>query len=116
LQTDPLLPSHLRPRWRRCLDGPVHFVTSSLALSLAAWLGSMPLVACYFHLFTPISLLANLVVVPLGSLALMSNLGSLLCGGRGLPPMANSSKRHAHHRSSAQRRRFDLRRCARANG
>src|SRR2546421_2851395 len=81
LETDPLLPPELRPRWRRRLDAPIHFVTSSLALSLAAWLGSMPLVACYFHLFTPISLLANLVVVPLGSLALMSNLGSLLCGG-----------------------------------
>src|SRR5438034_4484604 len=32
---------------------------SSLATSLAAWLGSLPLIASYFHLFTPISLLAN---------------------------------------------------------
>ena len=80
LQPDPLLPPELRPRWRRWLDGPVHFLTTSLATSLAAWLGSLPLVAFYFHLFTPVSLAANLVIVPLSSLALMSNLGSLVCG------------------------------------
>ena len=78
LETDPLLPPELRPRWRRWLDGPVHFVTTSLATSIAAWLGSMPLIALYFHLFTPVSLLANLVIVPLSSLALACNLGSLL--------------------------------------
>jgi competence protein ComEC len=51
------------------------------ALSLAAWIGSIPLSALYFHLFSPISPLANIVAVPLGTLALMSNLGSLVCGG-----------------------------------
>ncbi len=80
LQPDPLLPPELRPRWRRWLDGPVRLVTTSFATSLAAWLGSLPLVAFYFHLFTPVSLAANLVIVPLSSLALMSNLGSMLCG------------------------------------
>jgi competence protein ComEC len=77
---DPLLPDELRPRWRRRLDPPARFVTTSLATSLAAWLGSAPIVAYYFHLFTPVSLLANLIVIPLSSLALMSGLGSLLCG------------------------------------
>jgi competence protein ComEC len=43
-------------------------------------LGSLPLIAWYFHLATPVNLLANLVVVPLSSLALMSNLGALVCG------------------------------------
>src|SRR5437762_11586522 len=81
LRTDPMLPPELRPRWRRWLDGTIHYLTASLATSLAAWLGSLPLIAYYFHLFTPISLLANLVIVPLSGLALMSNLGSLLCGG-----------------------------------
>lgn len=79
LQPDPFLPAELRPRWQRWLDGPVRFVTTSLATSLAAWLGSLPLVAGYFHLFTPVSLLANLLVVPLSAPALMSCLGSLLC-------------------------------------
>ena len=50
------------------------------SLSLAAWLGSIPLSALYFHLFSPISPLANIIAVPLGTLALMSNLGALICG------------------------------------
>ena len=80
LKTDPLLPDELRPRWRRWLDPPIYAVTTSLATSLAAWVGSLPLIAYYFQLFTPGSLLANLIVVPLSSLALMCNLGALVCG------------------------------------
>lgn len=80
LKTDPFLPPELLPRWRRWLDGPLRWGTAAAATSLAAWLGSLPLTACYFHLFSPVTLLANLVVVPLGSLTLMSSLGSLLCG------------------------------------
>jgi competence protein ComEC len=34
----------------------------------------------YFHLFSPVSTPANIVAVPLGTLALMSNLGALVCG------------------------------------
>lgn len=77
---DPLLPAELLPRWRRWLDPVVRGVTFSLAVSLAAWLGSLPLIAHYFHLLTPVSLPANVLVVPLGSLALMSTLGALACG------------------------------------
>ena len=79
LKSDPLLPPELRPTWRKRLDLPLNYLTTCFATSLAAWLGSLPLVAYYFHLFTPISLLANLVIVPLASLALMSNIGSLFC-------------------------------------
>ncbi len=78
--TDPFLPEELRPRWRRWLDWPLHWLIAALATSFAAWLGSLPLIAYYFHLFTPGSLLANLVVVPLSSGALACNLGALACG------------------------------------
>ncbi|HEU5124008.1 MAG TPA: ComEC/Rec2 family competence protein [Verrucomicrobiae bacterium] len=80
LQTDPLLPKELIPRWRRWLDRPIRFVTTGLITSLAAWLGAWPLTVYYFHLFSPITLLANLIIVPISSLALASNLGSLICG------------------------------------
>ncbi len=80
LKTDSFLPDELRSRWQRWLDLPVRFVTTSFATSLAAWLGSLPLIAYYFHLITPVSLLANLVIVPLSSLALMCHLGSIVCG------------------------------------
>lgn len=80
MQPDPLLPLEFRPRWKRWLDLPLRVLTTSFATSLAAWLGSMPLIAFYFYMITPGSLLANLVIVPLSSIALMSSLGSLLCG------------------------------------
>lgn len=87
LQTDPFLPPELLPRWRRWVNAPVRWVTTAAATSVAAWLGSMPLTAHYFHLFSPVALLANLVVVPLGSAALAACLGSLLCGAA-LPLLA----------------------------
>jgi len=79
-QPDPLLPQSLRPRWRRGLDALAAWSAGSVAVSVAAFLGSLPLVAYYFNLLTPISLAANLVVVPLSTLALICNLGSLICG------------------------------------
>ncbi|MCF7765556.1 MAG: ComEC/Rec2 family competence protein [Verrucomicrobia bacterium] len=80
LEPDPFLPEELRPWWRRWMDPPIHHVSNLLAISIAAWAGSLPLIATYFHLVTPVSLLANLVIVPLAGLALMASLGSLLCG------------------------------------
>ncbi|HEY0456579.1 MAG TPA: ComEC/Rec2 family competence protein, partial [Verrucomicrobiae bacterium] len=80
MQPDPLLPLELRPGWKRWRDLVLTWVARAFATSFAAWLGSMPLIAYYFHLFTPVSLGANLVVVPLSSLALMCNMASLLCG------------------------------------
>ncbi len=80
LQIDPLLPAELIPRWQRWLRTGARVVLTSFVTSLAAWLGSLPLTAYYFHLFSPVTLLANLVIVPLSSFALMCNLGSLICG------------------------------------
>lgn len=80
LSHEPFLPPQLMPPWRRRVEGMLRWFTPSFATSLAAWVGALPLTAYYFHLFSPVTLLANLVVVPLSSLALASNLGSLLCG------------------------------------
>jgi ComEC/Rec2-related protein len=80
LATDPLLPRELLPRWRRWLNSSLRLLLTSLAVSFAAWLGSWPLCAYYFHLFSPVTLLANLLIVPLSSAALACNLGSLICG------------------------------------
>ena len=80
LRHDPLLPNELLPRWRRALNTTLRLFARYCALSLAAWVGSIPLSAMYFHLFSPISPLANIIAVPLGTLALMSNLGALVCG------------------------------------
>jgi competence protein ComEC len=79
-QGDPLLPDKLLPRWRRALIATLRMLSRYFALSLAAWIGSIPLAAKYFHLFSPVSTPANIVAVPLGTLALMGNLGALVCG------------------------------------
>ena len=80
LQFDPLLPAECIPRWRHQMQTALRRLSVSAATSLAAWLGSMPLIACYFHLLSPVTLMANLVILPLSSLALASAMGSLLCG------------------------------------
>ncbi len=80
LRHDPLLPVELLPRWRRALNAALRLMGRYCALSLAAWAGSIPLAAKFFHLFSPVSTPANIVAVPLGTLALLSNLGALVCG------------------------------------
>jgi competence protein ComEC len=77
---DPFLPDTLRPRWPPLLHGAACFAIDTCAVSLAAWLGSMPLAAAYFHVLTPVSVPANCLVVPITALALMSSMGSLLTG------------------------------------
>jgi competence protein ComEC len=80
LRYDPLLPDDLIPKWRRVFISILRMLARYCSLSFAAWVGSIPLSAKYFHLFSPVSTLANIVAVPLGTLALMSNLGALVCG------------------------------------
>jgi competence protein ComEC len=80
LQHDPLVPDELVPRWQRWCISLSHPLARYVSLSFAAWAGSIPLSAKYFHLFSPVSTPANIIAVPLGTLALMSNLGALVCG------------------------------------
>ena len=81
LKADPLLPDELRPRWQKILQPPAQWVLDFLLVSVAAWIGSIPLVAYYFHILTPVSAPANLLAVPLCALVLVSNLAGLLCVG-----------------------------------
>jgi beta-lactamase superfamily II metal-dependent hydrolase len=55
------------------------------AVSGAAALGSLPLMFGHFHLVTPVSLLANAVLVPLAFLVLATAILTLLCGLLHLP-------------------------------
>ena len=81
LKLAPLLPDELVSGWKKTLLWLAQKFARYCGLSFAAWLGSMPLAAKYFHLFSPVSTLANLFAVPLGTFALMANLGALICGG-----------------------------------
>lgn len=62
-------------RWK-LLD----YIWKSMALSMAAQLGTLPFILCYFGTFPTYFLLANLVVTPLSIVILGLALVCLLCG------------------------------------
>ncbi|MDI1311466.1 ComEC/Rec2 family competence protein [Prosthecobacter sp.] len=67
---DPFLPPQLanwRQRgWSTCR---LWFATT-LSVSFAAWIGSLPFILGHFHSITPVAVIANCVLVPLSSLCL----------------------------------------------
>jgi competence protein ComEC len=75
---DPFLPESLVRGPRRWLHSGYKWLCGGASVSLAAWIGSLPLILWYFHLVTPISLFANLVVVPIAFFVLAIALLSLL--------------------------------------
>jgi ComEC/Rec2-related protein len=79
-EPDAFLLRDLRPRWKRARDGGLRWLAKGFAVSGAAWIGSLPLTAHYFHLVTPGSLLANLAIVPVSGVALAGCIASLISG------------------------------------
>jgi len=75
---DPYLPRTLLPRWRKTWYAVVRIVSASFAVSVAACIGTMPLIAHYFHLFTAVNFLSNLVIVPLSTLTITIGFASFL--------------------------------------
>src|SRR5216117_2162168 len=75
---DPFLPRSLLRGPRRWIHAGYEWLCQGASVSLAAWIGSLPLILWYFHLVTPISLFANLVVVPIAFFVLAVALLSLM--------------------------------------
>src|SRR6266516_7778179 len=75
---DPFLPRTLVRGPRRWIHSSFDWLCRGSSVSLAACAGSLPLILWYFHLVTPISLLANLVVVAIAFFVLAIALLSLL--------------------------------------
>src|SRR5438876_4451512 len=75
---DPFLPRVLVRGPRRLMHASFDWLFRASSVSLAAWIGSLPLILWYFHLVTPIALFANLVVVPIAFFVLAIALLSLL--------------------------------------
>ncbi len=78
---DPYLPPQLQRQWPGSVRVPARYLSDLLLTSFAAWIGSIPLVAHYFNIITPVSTPANILAVPLCGLVLMSNLTALLLSG-----------------------------------
>lgn len=66
--------------WRKGVVWVGRAVIGSLAMTCAALLGSTPATILFFGLFTPAGLVANLLVIPLSSLAIVSGFLSILSG------------------------------------
>src|SRR5213080_1559904 len=75
---DPFLPRSLLRGPRLRMHAAFEWVCRGTGVSLAAWAGSLPFVLWYFYIVTPISLVANLIVVPIAFFILAIALLSLL--------------------------------------
>src|SRR5438046_648580 len=75
---DSFLPPALLSRAQRFCIKVGRNVARGASVSLAAWIGSLPLIYWYFYLITPVSLLANLVVVPIAYFVLALAMLSLI--------------------------------------
>jgi ComEC/Rec2-related protein len=75
---DPFLPRNLLGARRRIVGHSLSWLARAGSVSFAAWVGSLPLMLWYYYLVTPISLLANLVVVPIAFFVLAGGLMSLV--------------------------------------
>src|SRR2546423_9575826 len=78
IATDPLLPRSLFTARRRAFETARNWLARAASVSFAAWIGSLPLMLWYYHLVTPISLMANLVVVPIAFFVLAGAMLSLI--------------------------------------
>src|SRR5439155_25409683 len=82
---DPLLPRLLLSRMQRIYAATGRGLARGASVSLAAWIGSLPLIYWYFYLITPVSLFANLVVVPIAyfvlALAMLSLIAAPISSG-----------------------------------
>ena len=75
---DPLVPDPLVPEWRKWAERKWTQCKQLACGSLAAGIGILPMMAAYFHLFAPVSLVANLLVVPLVSVIMAVGMAALV--------------------------------------
>jgi ComEC/Rec2-related protein len=80
LEPDPFIPVSLWTKWQKKRHEAAGFTAGSLAVSLAAWIGSLPLTVFYFHMVSLSALAANLLVVPLSFLIMSTAVLALASG------------------------------------
>lgn len=87
VQPDPFLPRSLLGPLQRFGLKIWHAITRGASVSMAAWIGSLLLILPYFYLITPVSIFANVAVVPVAFLVMAVGLMSLLAS-LGATPLA----------------------------
>lgn len=79
-QPDPFLPRLLWPRWLVFRCRVQQKGMEMLAVSIIAWIGSMPLTLYFFNLWSPSTIPANLFAVGLAWIMLVLGLASVVAG------------------------------------
>jgi competence protein ComEC len=75
----PKIGSHFPKAWK---EKPVSsFAINCFSVSLGAWLGTAPLLACVFGTFAPVTVFANMVIVPLAMLLTASGFAFAVFAG-----------------------------------
>jgi len=80
LRPDPFLPRRLYNRGQQFAADAGHALSSTLGVSTAAWLGSLPLTIAVFHLVPLLAIPANMLSVPLAFGILAVSMLALVCG------------------------------------
>ena len=88
------LPAEERPRGRWAREGGLRAARFGL-VTVSAWIGTMPLTAYFFNLFSPVALGMNLLVIPAAFVILLAGVMSLLCApfGSFCPEVFNHAAR-----------------------
>lgn len=77
---DPFIPRRLYDTTRRFHSWAGHAAAGTLSISLAAWIGGLPLTAVFFHLIPLVSVAANMAAVPLAFVILALGMLSVAAG------------------------------------
>lgn len=77
---DEFIPRRLYRRWHKIQSSFGRALAATLSVSLAAFLGGLPLTAAYFHMLPAVSVAANMFAVPLAFCILALGMMSVIAG------------------------------------
>ncbi len=78
---DSYLPRRLYTAWHDRLCKLDYTIRGTVAVSLSAWLISVPITAAFFHTATPYSFLTNITIAPLLPIVMGTGLAAAIAGG-----------------------------------
>lgn len=75
---DGILKSDRILKYRNFAFKTLHYIMRLFSVSVAAWIGTLPLVWYYFNMVSPIAVLGNLIVIPLTFLVIAGSLSFIV--------------------------------------
>ena len=62
--------------WRKAAT----YALKGVSVSVAAWIGTWPIIAAYFNITSPVSVIANLIVIPVAFVSMVASIAMLFAG------------------------------------